>query len=142
MFVSSLIFLSVLNNLLLIAVFLIRKNNLAFVERWGKLYLFVVIPVGITWIIGLKEQMNPIYSVFFVIFLLFLGIEALFDHILKLDFRTNWKPLIPYLILYYMMNYGMFAMTYKENNIAGIVILVLIIVQIGANIYSHPRKRK
>ena len=86
------------------------------------------------------------YAIFLGIFLAFLAIEGLYDYILKIDFRTNfrknWKMLIPYLILYYSMSYGFIVMVWKNSLIGGALMLALVIIQILINIITHPRKRK
>jgi len=61
---------------------------------------------------------------------------------LKIPFREtmNWKVLAPYVALYISMNYGFTVMVWKYDSIiGGIVILVLFIIQIIANVLTHPR---
>jgi len=73
--------------------------------------------------------------------LAFLAIEALYDWILKIPFREtmDWKQLAPYVALYISMNYGFVIMTWKYYSVrGGIILLVLFVIQIIANIVTHP----
>jgi len=86
------------------------------------------------------------YSIFLGIFLAFLALEALYDYILKTPFRENlkkyWKPVIPYLALYYAMNYGFVAMVWKNySQIGGVIMLGLLIIQVIVNISTHHFKK-
>jgi hypothetical protein len=49
-----------------------------------------------------------------------------------------WYLLVPYLTLYYSMNYGFVAMTWKYySKKKGILLLVLLVIQIAINIFTH-----
>jgi len=77
-----------------------------------------------------------------ITFLAFLAIEALYDWILKIPFREtmDWKQYAPYVALYISMNYGFVVMVWKYYSvIGGVVMLGLFVIQIIANIVSHPR---
>jgi hypothetical protein len=88
------------------------------------------------------EQKSVQYSIFLGIFLLFLILEGLYDFILKIPFRQNWPLLTPYLILYFVMNYGFVVMVWKNNLSEGMILLGLFIIQLIVNILTHPRKLK
>ena len=111
--------LGLVNSVFLIFIFLIRKNGLALLQRIGWLYFLLVIPAAYGIILVVQEQKTVRYSIFLVIFLAFLLIEWLFDYILKINFRENWKKnwkwLVPYLGLYYAMNYGFVVMPWKTS---------------------------
>jgi hypothetical protein len=136
--------LGVVNSALLIFIFLIRKNKLALLERIGWLYLLLAIPAVYGIFLAVQEQKSVRYSIFLVIFLAFIALEWLFDYVLKVNFRENWKKnwkwLIPYLTLYYAMNYGFVVMPWKTHLPWGFVMLGLFIIQIITNLKSHPRK--
>ena len=145
MILPFLFIVALLNNIFLIAIFIIRKNDkkMPLLRKVGITYLSIFIPAAILGIIlSIVEMMEPYHAIFFAIFLAFLGLEVLFDYIMKVDFRTNWKLVVPYLLLYYAMNYGMFIMSWKQDANLGSILLVLFIVQIIVNIWSHPRPGK
>jgi hypothetical protein len=134
--------LGLANNIFLIFIFLIRKNHLALLRRVGWAYFLLAIPAIYAIFLVWQEQKTTRYTVFLGIFLAFLAIEALYDWILKIQFREtmNWKQLAPYVALYISMNYGFVVMTWKYYSVPyGIILLVLLVVQIVANIVSHPR---
>ena len=134
--------LGLVNNVFLIFIFLIRKNNLALVQKIGWLYFLLAIPAIYAIFLVQQEHKSSQYTIFLLIFLAFLAIEALYDWILKIPFREtmDWKLLVPYVALYISMNYGFVVMTWKYYSLTGgILLLGLFIVQITANIVSHPR---
>ncbi len=134
--------LGLANNGFLIFIFLIRKNHFALLQRIGWAYLLLAIPAVYAIFLVQQEQKTARYTVFPGIFLAFLAIEALYDWILKISFREtmNWKQLVPYVALYIAMNYGFVVMVWRYYSlIGGIVMLGLFVVQIVANILTHPR---
>jgi len=134
--------LGVVNNLFLIFIFLIRKNQIALLKRVGWTYLLLAIPAVYAIFLVQQEQKSSRYTVFLGIFLAFLAIEALYDWILKISFREtmNWKQLVPFVVLYISMNYGFVVMVWKYYSLTGgMIMLGLFVIQIIVNILSHPR---
>jgi len=133
--------LGLVNNLFLIFIFLIRKDSkMVLLKRIGWVYLLLAIPAVYGIFLVSQEQKAVQYSIFLGIFLAFLALEGLYDHILKIPFRNNWKLLTPYLVLYYAMNYGFVVMVWETSLPRGLIILGLFIIQIIVNICTHPRK--
>jgi len=135
--------LGLVNSVFLIFIFLIRKNRLALVRRIGWIYLLLAIPAVYGIFLVVQEHKTVRYGIFLGIFLAYLLLEWLFDYVLKINFRENWKKnwkrLVPYLGLYYAMNYGFVVMPWKTSLVWGLIILCLFIIQIIANLRSHPR---
>jgi len=135
--------LGIVNSALLIFIFLIRKNRLALLQRIGWVYLLLAIPAVYGIFLVIQEQKTVRYSIFLGIFLAFLLLEWLFDYVLKINFRENWKQnwkwVLPYLVLYYAMNYGFVVMPWKTYLPWGLVMLGLFIIQIITNLKSHPK---
>ena len=134
--------LGLANNVFLIFIFLIRKNHLALLQKIGWAYLLLAIPAIYSIFLVQQEQKTLRFTIFLVIFLAFLAIEALYDWILKIPFREtmNWKQLTPYVALYISMNYGFVVMVWKYYSLmAGIILLGLFVAQIIINIVTHPR---
>jgi len=137
--------LGLVNSGFLIFIFLIRKNHLVLLQRIGWLYFLLAIPAIYAIFLVQQEQKSPRYTIFLVIFLAFLAIEALYDWILKLPFREtmDWKQLVPYVALYISMNYGFVVMVWKYDSVkGGIILLSLFVIQIIANIITHPQSKK
>jgi len=134
--------LGLVNNGFLIFIFLIRKNRPALLQRIGWVYFLLAIPAIYAIVLVQQEQKTPRYTIFLGIFLAFLAIEALYDWILKIPFREkmDWKQLVPYVALYISMNYGFVVMVWKYYSVTGgIILLSLFVIQIIANIVTHPR---
>jgi len=134
--------LGLLNSLMLITVFLIRRKRLVFLQRYGWTYLLLSVPAACGILLSLVEHKPIQYSIFLVLFLIYLFLEWLLDYVLKINFREdwkkNWKWMIPYLALYYSTNYGFIVMPWKTSLIWGVIMLILFVIQIIANLSSHP----
>ncbi len=132
------------NSAFLVAIFIVRRNPASpLLRKIGKTYLALFIPAGIAGIIvTLVEQADPSYIFYLTMFLAYLGLEALFDYVLKVEFRTNWKLLVPYLVLYYIYNYGFMVMPWKQDVVLGVILMTLFIAQIVTNAITHPRPKK
>ena len=134
--------IGLLNNVFLIFIFLIRKKYYALMQKIGWIYFFLAIPAIYAIFLVQQEQKTQRYTIFLGIFLAFLAIEALYDWILEIPFREtmDWKQFTPYVALYISMNYGFVVMVWKYYSvIGGAVMLGLFVIQIIANIVSHPR---
>jgi len=135
--------LGLVNSVFLILLFLVRKNRLGLLYRFGWIYLLLAIPAAYGIFLVQQENETVRYSIFLGIFLAFLLVEWLYDYALKINFRENWRKnwkwLVPYLGLYYAMNYGFVVMPWKTSLVWGLIMLGLFIVQIIANLKSHPK---
>ena len=135
--------LGLVNSVSLILIFLIRKKRLDILHRFGWIYFLLAIPVAYG--IFLAQQGNGTlrYSIFLGIFLAFLFVEWLFDYVLRIDFRRNWRKnwkwLLPYLSLYYAMNYGFVVMPWQTSLVWGLIMLGLFVIQIVVNLRTHPK---
>ena len=137
--------LGLVNSIMLIAIFVIRRKRLSFIQRFGWLYLFLAIPAVYGVFLVIQEHKPVQYSIFLGIFLLFLVMEWLLDHVFKINFREDWRRnwmwLVLYLVLYYAINYGFVVMPWKTSLLWGIIMLSLFAVQIVTNLRSHPKLR-
>jgi hypothetical protein len=135
--------LGLVNSVFLILLFLVRKNRLDLLHRFGWIYLLLAIPAAYGIFLVQQEDETVRYSIFLGIFLSFLLLEWLYDYVLKINFRENWRKnwkwVVPYLILYYAMNYGFVVMPWKTSLVWGLVMLGLFIVQIITNLRSHHK---
>ena len=129
--------LGLANNILLIFIFILRKNHVHFIQSHGWAYLLLSIPAIYLLFAFQSDPMGLQYRIFLAIFIAFLILEGLFDFILKIPFRENWALLTPYLVLYYAMNYGFIVMPWKYSAKYGIVMLVLFAIQLVANLMTH-----
>ena len=143
MFETFYFLLGVVNSLLLISIFLlVRYSKAAQVAVAGKVYLALAIPAVIGIVLAQQQQKPTQYTIFLRIFLAFLMLEGIYDFVLKVSFREDWKLLTPYLMLYWSMYYGFIVMTWKHSKLQGGILLDLFIIQIIANIRSHTKEKK
>lgn len=143
MFETFYFLLGVVNSLLLISIFLlVRYAKAAQVAVAGKVHLALAIPAVIGIVLAQQQQKPTQYTIFLRIFLAFLMLEGIYDFVLKVSFRENWKLLTPYLMLYWSMNYGFIVMTWKHSKLQGGILLDLFIIQTIANIRSHTKEKK
>jgi len=135
--------IGILNSIALITIFLIRKEKLDTLRRYGKFYFLIALPAAVNVFFVFYEDADIRYFIFLIIFLLFLFVEWLYDYKIQTDFRENWlknwKWTVPYLGLYWAMNYGFVVMPWKVHLSWGIPMLILFIVQMITNIRSHPK---
>ena len=83
------------------------------------------------------EQTAPQYQIFLTLFLAFLVLEGWLDFVAKVNFRADRRILVPYLLLYYAMNYGFVVMVWKDSRLRGALLLALFAVQLIANFITH-----
>jgi hypothetical protein len=135
--------LGLVNSILLIIIFLVRRYKLEILRKAGWTYLLLAMPAAYGIFLSVTEKHAMQYTVFLSLFLAFLVFEWLYDFILKLNFRENWRQnwkwLVPYLFLYYATNYGFIVMPLKTSGVWGIITAGLFVIQIIINIWSHPR---
>ena len=131
--------LGVANAVALLVVFVLRARRLDLVERFGWLYLLLAVPAVWALVLARQEHAPVQYTVFLVIFLGFLVIEALYDWVLRIPFRErpHWRILAPYVALYVSSSYGFVVMTWKASVAAGAVVLALTVAQVAANAMTH-----
>lgn len=142
MFENCFFVLGIINNIFLISIFLLVKFSDMSKLRWlGFSYILLALPAAYGVVAAIVQGKPYQYIVFLVIYIAFLILEGVYEYILKLQFRKNWKLLVPYLILYWSMNYGFIVMAWKNSLIQGGVILGLFALQLTANIISHTKQK-
>lgn len=141
MFETYYFILGIFNNVFLIFIFLaVRFSEASRLKAMGMAYLSLAVPAIYCIFIALQLDMPVQYVIFLCIFIAFLLLEGLYEYILKVPFRSNWKLLTPYLMLYWSMNYGFVVMSWKNSALQGGIMLGLFSVQLTANILSHTKK--
>jgi hypothetical protein len=135
--------LGIVINLFLIVIFILGRKNLTLLKKSGWIYFVLAVPAIYGIVITAQSQVTMQYAIFLGIFLIFMLLEWLYDFVLKIDFRgnrkKNWKVLVPYLALYYAMNYGFIVMCWKISMQWGIIMLALFVIQLVANLMSHRK---
>lgn len=131
------------NVLLSLLFYFSKQKNSIWIKNIGKTYLFGIAPlISIALIWGVIISLELSKLILILIIIAFVLLEILFDWILKINFRKNWLLLIPYLIFYYSANYAIVIIPWDYNIIYGIILLILMIIQIGINTWSHINPSK
>jgi len=107
---------------------------------FGRAYLLLSLPALYLIYAAFTQGKPSKYAIFLMIFLAFLSIDFLYDFVFKVSFRKIWILLVPYLTLYWSMNYGFFVMAWKNSRVQGSIIVGLFIMQLTSNILSHSKK--
>ncbi|GAA2156009.1 hypothetical protein FHX52_4133 [Humibacillus xanthopallidus] len=133
--------LGVVNNLALISIFILRDRRLDLIQRYGWLYLLLALPATYAIVLARQEQQPPQYTIFLILYLAFLAVEALYDWVLKIPFRESmdWRLLVPYVALYISSSYGFVVMVWKDSVPGGLLMLLLTVGQFIANAVTHRR---
>ena len=133
--------LGIINSLYLIFIFIFRKiRDIDFIRHYGIYYFFLALPALAVLLLCILQNKSVQYIIFSCIFFVYLLLEYLFDFSLGVDLRNDRRLIVPYLALYYVMNYGFIVMTWQYRAAFGAVILLLAALQIAANVWSHPRE--
>lgn len=133
-------FLGLVSSVCLIIGFVLRRRRLDLVQRFGWLYLGLALPAMYGFVLAQQEGSRGEYAIFLAIFLTFLAVEGLYDWVLRLPFREtmDWRLLLPYVELYVASSYGFMVMPWRFYSIAaGLVMLVLTVVQFSAHVMTH-----
>ncbi len=131
-----------INGLFLIGIFIIRgTRGIDLLRRVGPFYLLLAIPAVLGLYLTIQEQKAWEYAFFLCVFVVYLAVEGLFDFVWKIPFREDWKPLVPYLALYFVMNYGFVAMVWETSLTEGLLLGALFAIQIVVNAMTHGPMR-
>lgn len=130
-------------NFLVIAIFIVRKKGFEQLEhKIGYIVISCAIPLFIimlNYILIGKELWIIIYIIIIISFLM---IEMVLDYILKIDFRTNLKIVVPYVIIYYIAFWGLLAISFVINLIAGFIVFGVFILNLISTIYAHKSDKE
>jgi len=135
--------IAILMNFLVIAIFIVRKKGFEQLEHnIGYIVISCAIPLFIimlNYILIGKELWIIIYIIIIISFLM---IEMILDYILKIDFRTNLKIVVPYVIIYYVAFWGLLAISFVINLIAGFIVFGVFILNLISTIYAHKSDKR
>lgn len=94
--------------LLIIAMFTARIFEWLEIGRWiGITSSLVLIPLIYLFIIGFKTDRHMIYFVWLALMILFALFELIVDDILRVDFRSVQRAVVPYVMFFFAATGGM-----------------------------------
>jgi hypothetical protein len=135
---SALIF-----NLLITGIYLSeRLGRHRLVYQFGIALLCLTIPFLIVFIAYLQDGASFWVIIVFLAIFGYMFLEWLWDYRLKIDFRSQPKLHIPYIILFYFVQFGFIAIAFFISDTWGWIISVSFWLLLGALVFSLIPRRK
>ncbi len=137
------LFIAILMNILVIAIFIVRKKGFEQLEhKIGYIVINCAIPLFIIMLNYILIRKELWIIIYIIIIISFLMIEMMLDYILKIEFRSNLKIAVPYVIIYYIAFWGLLAISFVINLIAGFIIFGVFVLNLISTIYAHKSDKK
>ncbi len=115
--------------LLIIAMFAARILGWLEIGRWvGIASSFVLIPLIYLFIVGFKTDRNIIYIVWLTLMILFALFELIVDDILRVDFRSVQRVVVPYVMFFFAATGGMIGVAAQAGKPWSIVTSVVFLI--------------
>jgi len=115
--------------LLIIAMFAARILGWLEIGRWvGIASSLVLIPLIYLFIVGFKTDRRMIYFVWLTLMILFTLFELIVDDILKVDFRSVQRAVVPYVMFFFAATGGMIGVAAQAGKPWSIVTSVVFLI--------------
>ena len=115
--------------LLIIAMFIARILGWFEIGRWiGIVSSLVLIPLIYLFLVGLETDRRMIYFVWLGLMILFSLFELIVDDILRVDFRSVQRAVIPYVIFFFAATGGMIGVARQAGKAWSIVTYVIFLI--------------
>ena len=115
--------------LLIIAMFAARILGWLEIGRWvGIASSLVLIPLIYLFIVGFKTDRRRIYFVWLTLMILFALFELIVDDILKVDFRSVQRAVVPYVMFFFAATGGMIGLAAQAGKPWSIVTSVVFLI--------------
>lgn len=130
-------------NLLIAGVYITtRQGSDRWVRRLGITFIALAVPFGIVLLNALLSAWETWKIAILGLTLAYILVELLFDFILKIDFRS--KPIlhIPYLILFYIVLFGLIGIAFAVDPVWGWLISISFWLLLASLIYMILGRRR
>ena len=125
--------------LLIIAMFAARILGWLEIGRWiGFVSSLILIPLIYLFVVGFKTDRPIIYFVWLTLMILFVLFELIVDDILRVDFRSVQRAVVPYVMFFFAATGGMIGVAAQAGkpwsigtSIVFLIMAVLAFVQRG-----------
>ena len=115
--------------LLIIAMFAARILGWLEIGRWvGIASSLVLIPLIYLFIVGFKTDRRMIYFVWLTLMILFALFELIVDDILRVDFRSVQRAVVPYVMFFFAATGGMIGVAAQAGKPWSIVTSVVFLI--------------
>ncbi len=126
-------------NLLCLLMFWLRaQRKSALGNRFGWIAVALAVPLAGVAIVNALQQRGVWWSLLLLPVLLYALVQWILDGLLKLNFReTRW--LGPYLLLFYLAQFGLIGYAFLTGKGYGLVTLITYFSLLGMTAYSYRR---
>ena len=113
-----------------------KQKRFDMVRRFGVVVISLSIPLGIVFLNNLIVGQERWIMAGFGFIFLYLFVELLFDFILKIEFRK--KPLlhIPYIVLFYIVEFAFISIAFSIDVISGYLVSISFWALLACLIYA------
>jgi hypothetical protein len=135
---------AVVFNLQVTCVYLASKQKRRdLVKRFGAVLLSLALPLAIVFVYYLAVGRERWITIAFVFIFLYMFVELLFDFILKIEFRKKPQLHIPYIILFYIVEFTFIGIAFSISSIWGYLVSISFWILLAALVYSFwPSMKK
>ncbi len=130
---------AILFNLVVVGIMLSRIPGWKEIEHFLGLFpIGLILPLGIALFYNLREQREWWFWGIPGLVILYLLLEAILDYIMYFNFRKS-RWLGPYLLVFYLAQWGLVGYAFLAKVGWGIVVLVMYFLSLAATAYSYAK---
>jgi hypothetical protein len=129
---------AVLFNLLIAGIFVAQKHEKERLVRiFGISWLCLALPLAAVFATYLRGERNEGVTISFIFIFLYMLIELLLDYILKVDFRSQPRTHIPYIVLEYLALFSLIWLAFLIDPVVGYIVTICFWLLMGSLIYLY-----
>ncbi len=129
---------AVLFNLLIAGIFVAQKHEKERLVRiFGISWLCLALPLAAVFATYLRGERNEGVTISFIFIFLYMLIELLLDYILKVDFRSQPRTHIPYIVLEYLALFSLIWLAFLIDPVVGYIVAICFWLLMGSLIYLY-----
>jgi hypothetical protein len=113
-----------------------KQKRFDMVKRFGAVVILLLIPLALVFMNNLIIGQERWIMVGFGFIFLYLFVELLFDFILKIEFRSNPILHVPYIILFYIVEFSLISIAFSIDVISGYLVSISFWALLLCLIYS------
>ena len=120
-----------------------KQKRFDMVRRFGVVVISLSIPLAIVFLNNLIVGQERWIMVGFGFIFLYLFVELLFDFILKIEFRSKPVFHVPYIILFYIIEFSFISIAFSIDAISGYLVSISFWALLACLIYAYwPSRSK
>jgi hypothetical protein len=99
-----------------------KQKHYDMVRKFGMVTISLALPLAIVAINNLILGRERWIMIGFLFIFLYLAVELIFDFIYKIDFRSSPTFHIPYIVLFYIVEFSFIAIAFSMNTVSGYLV--------------------